>query len=586
MGGLTCGRCGGRRTRASTGFASAAAFTFALLTLVAPAPGRAAAGGGAFCERVAEELGDVLIRPDSVPIGAVVGRIDLEILDVFDPASRAESRLPFRVANRLHVNTRPAVIERELLFATGEPFDRRTLDESERRLRSLSSVYDACITPLRVRGHEVDVLVVTRDVWTLGARASFGRSGEANTMQFGLEDSNFLGSGRLVDVMYVDDPDRTERRVRYQDPALFGTRAELALKVAEHSDGHRYTLDAGRPFFSFDTRWSAGTRVVSDEALVKLYSRGEVSDRFVQDSTFVEVRGGLSRGYTGSGTHRFFAGFTWDERRFREDLGLLTAAGAAASDPLGTPTVPTSRTVAYPWVGWQWVEDGYVERHNMDRLARTEDWNLGMQWNARAGWSSRAWGADADHAVVALDWSQGIASGRGRHAVLFAAWSAGRLGSGPAENVVAGARVRHYFANIGRHQLFTSIQLDAARNLDPEIQLLLGGDNGLRGYPMRFRDGDRRLLGTIEQRFYTDLEVLNLFHVGAAVFFDVGRAWYTGARPGEADETLRDVGVGLRLGSSRSAQGTMVHLDVAFPLDGDRRERRGVQWLVTTKESF
>ncbi len=29
----------------------------------------------------------------------------------------------------------------------------------------------------------------------------------------------------------------------------------------------------------------------------------------------------------------------------------------------------------------------------------------------------------------------------------------------------------------------------------------------------------------------------------------------------------------------------MVHLDVAFPLDGPH-DRRGVQWLVTTGETF
>jgi hemolysin activation/secretion protein len=170
--------------------------------------------------------------------------------------------------------------------------------------------------------------------------------------------------------------------------------------------------------------------------------------------------------------------------------------------------------------------------------------------------------------------------------IVASAWAGGRLGDGSPEHVLTGARVRHYFTNIGRHRLFTSVQFDAARDLDPESQLLLGGDNGLRGYPMRFRDGDRRLLASIEQRFYTDLELLDLFHVGGAIFLDVGRAWYAGDRPGEADETLRDIGIGLRLGSSRSSRGTMVHLDVAFPLDGDRGERRGVQWLVTTKESF
>jgi hypothetical protein len=48
---------------------------------------------------------------------------------------------------------------------------------------------------------------------------------------------------------------------------------------------------------------------------------------------------------------------------------------------------------------------------------------------------------------------------------------------------------------------------------------------------------------------------------------------------------LKDVGVGLRLGSSRSSFGNVLHIDLAFPLDGDD-DIDSVQLLVTTKGSF
>ena len=48
---------------------------------------------------------------------------------------------------------------------------------------------------------------------------------------------------------------------------------------------------------------------------------------------------------------------------------------------------------------------------------------------------------------------------------------------------------------------------------------------------------------------------------------------------------LRDVGFGLRLGNSRSALGNVLHIDVAYPLDGDPSVRK-VQFLVETKKSF
>jgi outer membrane translocation and assembly module TamA len=73
--------------------------------------------------------------------------------------------------------------------------------------------------------------------------------------------------------------------------------------------------------------------------------------------------------------------------------------------------------------------------------------------------------------------------------------------------------------------------------------------------------------------------------VGAAVFFDAGRAWFEDDPFADANELLRDVGAGLRLGSSRSSSGAMIHLDVAYPLDGDDSIDK-LQWLVSTSDTF
>jgi hypothetical protein len=48
---------------------------------------------------------------------------------------------------------------------------------------------------------------------------------------------------------------------------------------------------------------------------------------------------------------------------------------------------------------------------------------------------------------------------------------------------------------------------------------------------------------------------------------------------------LADVGFGLRLGNSRSGLGNMLHIDLAFPLNGDP-SIKDVQLLVETKRSF
>ena len=48
----------------------------------------------------------------------------------------------------------------------------------------------------------------------------------------------------------------------------------------------------------------------------------------------------------------------------------------------------------------------------------------------------------------------------------------------------------------------------------------IGGDNGLRGYPLRYQSGTARALFTVEERFYSNWQPLKLFDVGAAAFVD------------------------------------------------------------------
>jgi hypothetical protein len=48
---------------------------------------------------------------------------------------------------------------------------------------------------------------------------------------------------------------------------------------------------------------------------------------------------------------------------------------------------------------------------------------------------------------------------------------------------------------------------------------------------------------------------------------------------------LKDVGVGLRLGSTKSSLGRMVHIDLAFPLQGPPGID-SVQFLISTHKGF
>jgi outer membrane protein assembly factor BamA len=132
---------------------------------------------------------------------------------------------------------------------------------------------------------------------------------------------------------------------------------------------------------------------------------------------------------------------------------------------------------------------------------------------------------------------------------------------------------------------YTSLSGVYGHNLDIDNQLYLGGDNGLRGYPLRYQGGDKSVLFTAEQRYFTDWFPFRLFRVGGAIFFDAGRTWGSNAVNSESLGLLKDIGIGLRFGNTRIGVNDIIHVDLAFPLDGDD-SIKNVQLLIETKRGF
>lgn len=539
-------------------------------TAVPPVTAEVEASEGAVPAPAPEASG----QPDySAFEGDVVREIRILNKSLFDPDKPGEDKRIFRIANRLHRKTRPEVIQQQILLQPGETFSAEALQESERILRSNHYLYEAEIRPVPAGDGQVDLEVETRDVWTLRGGVSFSRAGGENMYGFNLEDSNFLGTGKEVRLLRVAGIDRTSNVFRYRDPNVMGGHTRFELSYADNSDGGRKRLELENPFYSLDTRWASGVRLMYDERVEPLYDEGFKFQEYTHEQQFAELYLGFSRGRSGNGTHRWRVGYTYDHQIFGPFGGL-------DSDSL----IPTGRELSYLWVGYQFIEDGFIVERALDRLQTAEDLNLGTQFHWRLGYSSTDLGADRSRMLLDTAWTTGWRSPR--QLLLASARGATRWKHG-TENLEIGGTLEYYARNFRENVFYVGLHADLVDNADLENQLLIGGDTGLRGYPLRLQAGDRRWLATIEQRFFSNREFFHLLHFGAAVFFDIGRAWYNNPPPGLKVETdtLRDIGLGLRIGSSRSSKSAMVHLDVAFPLDGPENIK-SMQWLVSSSETF
>jgi len=504
---------------------------------------------------------------------AVIGEVLIDNQNIFNLDDPLEDKKIFALADRLHIKTRATVIRAQLLFKPGDRYSHRLVEESERLLRADSYFYDAWIRPVRYHDGKVDLKVTTKDVWTLDPGFNYGRSGGTNSTGAKLEDANFLGTGSSINLGYTSNVDRSGYSVDLNDKTAFGTWMAVDLNYGNFTDGNMRGISVMRPFYALDTRWAAGLAALDDTQTDPLYDRGNIIDQFQDRHQFVQSYYGWSAGLQNGWVQRWNVGFIYDEHTF-----------APVSNSSGTTNLmPADRRFAYPYVEWNLVQDEYLKLYNHDQIGRTEDFALGTNASLRIGYADRSLGSSDSAIMVNGNANKGFRWGAST--LLLASGFSGRIEDHALRNGLLDGSVRYYVVQSNNWLFFSTLTGTKGWNLDLDSQVLLGGDNGLRGYPLRFQDGDARALFSMEQRYFTDWYPFRLLRVGGAIFYDMGRTWGSAPLAQPSLGLLKDAGFGLRFGNARSGLGNVIHVDLAFPLDGGAGISK-VQFLVQTEATF
>jgi opacity protein-like surface antigen len=548
-----------------------------LLAAAAVAPAFAAAPATAADVAAPTDHGTI---PDDTALeaaGARIGLIAIHSAEIFDLSDPRENRALYRVANRWHINTRAGVVRAQLLFRSGEPYQHRLLEESERKLRQLNFLREPRIRPIAYHDGVVDVLVETHDVWTLQLGPSFGRSGGKNDTSLEFQDHNLLGFGKTAIAGSSRGVDRNSAYLEWRDPAVFGSRWTDSLRWAHNTDGRDWRVQFVRPFYALDVRYAAGLTLADGTREDTRYLLGSEYDRYQHAARLFDVNGGWSPGLRAGHVLRLSAGW-----RVERDAFAPLYAGTPLS-PVTLGPLPADRDLVYPYVRADWLTDLFHTTRNQDLIARTEDLTFGLAASLQLGLASPAFGADRRAWTYAAHATYGWQL-PGHQQLYAGAGVSGRNDTRGAVDQRASADLAWYWRTSRRTLTHVRIAGDVGHALDLDHYYELGGDNGLRGYPLRYQVGDARVQLKIEERVYTDWSWWRLFNVGGAAFFDAGRTY--GSNPIGVPQLgwLRDVGIGLRLGNDRSALGNVIHIDIATPLDGRNLSR--LQFLVSTEATL
>lgn len=505
--------------------------------------------------------------------GAVVGDIRIVTRNIFNLEDERENNILYRAANAIHIQTRPEVVRRKLLFKRGDRVSVHVIDETERLLRSNRFLYDVSIAPVAYHEGIVDLEVRTHDTWTLQPGVTASRAGGSNNRGVTFTETNALGTGVLVGLNRVTDAERTGTQYQVSDPHAFDGWTIVNYSLTKLSDGENRSASIARPFYALDTRWAAGFSASKDNRINSLFDNGSTVAQFRHREEQADAFGGWSGGLVSGWVQRYSLGMSYEKDSYNLEEGLPAPA-----------QLPPDQTLAAPYVRYELVQDSYEKYKNLDLIERPEYFAMGLQSSLQLGRASTALGSTQALWIYSGSVADGYRFPSGG-VFLSSVSSAGQAGYGPLDRQTTSGSTRFYSRPDSRTLVFFSLAGDILRDPTATSQLVLGGDTGLRGYPRNYQTGDHRVLLNIEGRVYTDWYPLRLFRVGGAVFYDLGRA--NGGPNANTDHTgwLSDVGFGLRILSARSAFGNVLHIDLAFPLNRDPNIKT-VQFLVQTKVTF
>ena len=452
---------------------------------------------------------------------------------------------PAHLLNGLHAVSKDDVIRRQLLFAPGDTVDTLMVGETMRRLRAQHLFSDAVILARRCDATGgVGLIVRTRDTWTLRPTA---RLRSSNQLSVGIEDRNFLGSGRTISVTREMSLRGNGAAASFSDPFFLGTSTVASVRLANLAGAHSFRLGLRRHEYSVFDQWSIegslarlsyGDTIVTERALHTINALTMVGRRIASsENSVTKVLVGAefdSAASIAPAARRRTAAGSLHVRSFLGlDFGLQRRTAQFDS---ASWIVPGSGFLDLP-MGWE-GEGVIAAGQERDLHAAAFKYDL---------WTGRVW-----------------MPGRGR-ILMLDGWASAYLGRAVDRNQITRASMT-YRAEAARGMWGLRITAEQLSQLDPDRR-------GLSLMPLA--DYTAPLLGTLASRGGRSLagsvdRDLRVMRVGAASVLNLGGFFASSYRWNVSDRAARQLSAGVIGTRLRilSANGTVssIRLDVGFPV--------------------
>lgn len=467
---------------------------------------------------------------------------------------------PYRLANAIHAETRPTVIQRELLIGVGDPYDSLLVAESERNLRSLGIFRDVRIDS-RMTDSGVVLHVRTADAWTTTFGIGIATSGSQSVIDFSLREGNLFGTRTVAQLGYRNDTDRSAVTLGFDTPRAIGDRIGVGASLSERSDGRAGGATLRLPFLSLSSREGASLTASVFQGRVLQFRGSSIIDSLWRESALLRADGAVAvvagpRGYVRVGVLG-----QW----LRDDM-------VALEDRAGIPTTRTATAGVYLAVR----APRFIRVWNVERIDRVEDVDLGAFATVALLAAPSAWGYQRNGIGGSLGVGLGV-SLPGGFIRFVVRGTALETSEGTDSATVEGGAT--FVGQRGeKHLVVMHGSTGLQHNAVPGREFDIGLGNGLRAFPAHAFTGDRYFVLSAEYRYLLFPRLFGLAALGVATYGGHAGAWFHGS-PGR---TGTELGAGLRVASIREAGGIW-RLDLSRRL---ARDGFGGGWVASLGRGF
>lgn len=197
--------------------------------------------------------------------GLKIRKIEIRRLDVFGSNINTpdfhDPNKTEKLLNKTHFNTNENIIRKNLLFNEGDTLSPLILSDNERFLRDLPFIDDARILVVPVSPAEADIIVVTKDIYSLGARVSFGGFDKGS---FSLFEKNIFGTGHELGIEIPYDSKFTDSPgygINYQVNNIRKTFVNLDMYYSKGLGKKTFGFELGRKLISASTKYAGNISI-------------------------------------------------------------------------------------------------------------------------------------------------------------------------------------------------------------------------------------------------------------------------------------------------------------------------------------